>query len=86
MFVIFIAALLAAVGSYRLVMWVASRHKELGLAAFIACIALVSLAARHFFSAADYDLFYLVWMGALIALAVSALSRRALRKRRTDGD
>lgn len=79
MFVIFFTALLTAIGSFRFVMWVSSRHKELGLATYIACIALVSLAARYLFSAADYDLFYLAWMGALIALAVSALSERAVQ-------
>jgi len=79
MFVVFITAILAAIGSFRFVMWVAFRHRELGLATFIACIALVSLAARYIFSAADYDLFYLVWMGALIALGVSALSGRAVQ-------
>ncbi|MBX9950423.1 MAG: hypothetical protein K2Y39_14745 [Candidatus Obscuribacterales bacterium] len=77
MFVISVTAILAAIGSFRLVMWVACKHRELGLATLIACIALVSLAARFFFSAADYDLFYIVWMLALIALALSALSRLA---------
>lgn len=81
MFVIATAAILAAGGSCLFVMWVAGKHKELGLATLVASMAFVSLVARYAYTGAEYDLFYLFFILSMTACAVITLITRALKKR-----
>ncbi|MCC7529782.1 MAG: hypothetical protein IT342_14760 [Candidatus Melainabacteria bacterium] len=79
MFLIVSAALSAAVGSYVFIMWIAGKQSELGLAALVACVALVPYAARQVWTGADYDLFDLIWLLSMIFFAVIDLIARSLK-------
>lgn len=79
MFLIVSTALSAAVGSYLLIMWEAGKQSELGLAALVACMALVPYVGRKVWTGADYDLFDLVWLLSMIVFAVINLIARGLK-------
>jgi hypothetical protein len=80
MFLIVSAALSLAVGSYVFIMWVAGKQSELGLAALVACFALVPYVGRQVWTGAEYDLFDLVWLLSMIVFAVIDLIVRRVTK------
>ncbi len=73
------AALTAAVGSYLFIMWIAGKQSQLGLAALVACFALVPYVGQRAWTGTDYDHFDLIWLLSLIFCAVIDLIARRLK-------